>query len=173
MKTKIFLFVVLVVLMLSVNAQSKSEMPFKIGAGAMIGLPVGDASDIYSLAYGIDLMGEYPVATSFALTLSAGYVDFVKKSDYSDMLDALGVKVKTGMIPVLAGAKYDFSEKIYGSFQIGISFLTESGAGNAFTFAPGVGYKVSEKFDLMLKYQSASKDGSSLSFFGIRAGLTF
>ncbi len=89
------------------------------------------------------------------------------------MLDALGITVKTGLIPVLAGVKYDFSEKIYGSAQIGISFATESDGGSAFTFAPGIGYKISDQFDLMLKYQSASKDGGNTSFLGLRAGFTF
>ena len=173
MKTKLFLVTVMCVIALSINAQSKNEKPFKIGAGAIIGLPTGDASDIFNLTYGIDLMGEYTVAPSTALTLSVGYVEFSKKSEYKDMLDALGITVKTGLIPVLAGVKYDFSEKIYGSAQIGISFATESDGGSAFTFAPGIGYKISDQFDLMLKYQSASKDGGNTSFLGLRAGFTF
>ena len=173
MKTKFFLFVVLVVLTLSVNAQTNDEKPFKIGAGAMIGLPMGDYSDVASLAYGIDLMGEYAVAPSFGITLSIGYLDFAKKSAYKDMEDELGMKFKLGMIPVLAGAKYYFSDQIYGSAQIGMSFGTESGSESVFTFAPGVGYKISDNFDLLLKYQTASKDGVNMSFLGLRAGLSF
>ena len=41
------------------------------------------------------------------------------------------------------------------------------------TFAPGTGYKISDNFDLLLKYQSASKNGSDLSFLGLRTGLSF
>jgi len=173
MKTKFLLFAVLFVLTLVATAQPKDEKPFKIGAGAMIGLPMGDYSDVASLAFGVDVMGEYAIDPSFGLTLSIGYIDFVKKSDYKDMEDELGVKFKLGMIPVLAGAKYYFSDQLYGSAQIGLSFGTADGAGSAFTFAPGVGYKISDNFDLLLKYQSASKDGSSMSFLGLRAGLSF
>ena len=173
MKAKLFLLVALAIVTLSVNAQLTKEKPFKIGVGAMIGLPTGDASEVFNLTYGFDVLGEYTVAPSFAVTLSAGYVDFSKKSEFKNDLDYLGIKVKTGMIPVLAGIKYHFSEKFYGSVQAGLSFFTESDAGNAFTFAPGIGYKLSEKFDLMLKYQSASKDGGTSSFLGLRAGLSF
>ncbi len=163
MKAKLLLFVVLFVFAVSVNAQNKGDKAFKIGAGAMIGLPMGDASDATNLAYGVDLMGQYGVAEKLAVTLSAGYQDWSYKTGFSD----------AGLIPVLAGVKYDFSDKIYGSAQVGLSFGTASGSESAFTFAPGVGYKISDKFDLLLKYQSASKDGASLSFLGLRAGFTF
>ena len=164
MKTKLLLVVVLLVFAGSIYAQSKDENPFKIGVGAMIGLPMGDASDAANLAYGVDLMGEYSVASACAITLSAGYQDWSYKTGFSD----------GGMIPILAGVKYDFNEKIFGSAQAGLSFSTASGSdGSAFTFAPGVGYKISDKFDLLLKYQSASKNSANLSFLGLRAGYTF
>jgi len=168
MKTKLLLFTVLAAFTLTVHAQSmeaRDEKPFKIGVGALIGLPVGDYSDITSLAWGIDLMGEYAVAPEFGLTLSAGYLDWAKKSGFSGL--------KLGFIPVLVGAKYYFTDQLYGSGQVGISFSTQSGGGSAFTYAPGIGYKISDNFDLLLKFQSATKDGVSTSFIGIRAGLSF
>jgi len=173
MKAKLLLFVMLVALTFSVKAQTNDDTPFKIGVGAMIGLPVGDFGDMASLAYGFDLMGEYAVAPSVALTLSIGYVDFSKKSEWKDLEDELNTKLKLGMIPVLAGAKFYFSDQIYGSAQIGLSFGTESGSGSTFTFAPGVGYKISENLDLLLKYQSATKNDADKSFLGLRLGYTF
>lgn len=165
MKTKLFMFAVLVALTLSCNAQSTDEKPFKIGVGALIGLPVGDIADFASLAFGFDALCEYAVAPEFAVTLSAGYLDWAKKSGFSG--------VKFGLIPVLVGAKYYFAEKIYGSAQLGISFSTTSGGGSAFTFAPGVGMKLTDNIDLLLKYQSASKNGGNTSFIGLRAGISF
>lgn len=164
MKTKLLVFVVLVALTLSVKAQSSDEKPFKIGAGALIGLPVGDISDVASLAYGVDVLCEYAVAPEFGVTLSAGYLDWAKKS---------GVSGNMGVIPVLVGAKYFFTDNIYGSGQIGISFYTESRAGNAFTWAPGIGYKISDNLDLLLKFESWSKNSITTSFFGLRVGYTF
>lgn len=164
MKTKLFLLVVLIVLTVSVNAKGKDDNSLKFGVGALIGLPVGDYTNFASLAWGVDVIGEYPIASSFAVTLSAGYLDWSKKS---------GVTGNTGSIPILAGGKYHFSDKIYGSAQLGISFLTQSGAGSAFTWAPSVGYMISDKFDLSLKYQSATKNSVNMAFLGIRAGYSF
>jgi hypothetical protein len=169
MKTKLLLSVVLVAMVLSVNAQNKDENPFKIGIGAVIGLPVGVYSKLESLSWGFDLQGEYAVAPSFAVTLSAGYVDWVKKSGYA---------VNEASIPFLVGAKFLFTHKIYVSGQVGISIATVPkpslfGGIPALTFAPGVGYKVSDKFELLLKYHSFANQGYWMSFLGVRAGYTF
>lgn len=163
MKTKIFLLVMLFVFTLSVNAQQKEEKPFKFGAGAMLGLPLGKLSDIASLAYGVDLLGEYAISSQFALTLSAGYIDWAKKS---------GVTGNWGLIPVLAGAKYYFSDQIYGSFQAGISFWAD-GTKSELAFAPGVGYKISDKLDLLLKFHYQSNSSWKTSILGLRVGYSF
>jgi hypothetical protein len=163
MKVKLLLLFVLFVLAVSVNAQNKDEKTFKFGAGALIGLPMGDYNDVASLAYGIDLMGEYAVAPNIAINLSAGFLDWALKNGYSG---------NSSSIPVLLGGKYSFSDKLYGSLQAGITYQTESG-GSAFTFAPGIGYKISKKFDLLLKYQSAVANSIDMSFLGLRAIYTF
>lgn len=165
MKTKIFMLLVLVVLSASVNAQTKDSKPFKMSVGAELGLPVGDVSTSYSLAYGVDLQGEYAASSSVGITISAGYIDWAAKSGYG------GGNI--GSIPVLVGAKYYFADKFFGSVQAGVSIFTDRNVGNRFTFAPGIGYKISEKFDILLKYQTISFSGSSVNFLGVRAGLTF
>jgi hypothetical protein len=163
MKTKLLLLVVLLVVTLSVGAQKSDEKQFKFGAGAMLGLPIGDITRQASLALGVDLLGEYAVAPEIGLTLSVGYTDWAKKS---------GVNGNWGFIPVFAGVKYYFTDQIYGSFQAGISFWAD-GTKSEFVFAPGVGYKISDKFDLLLKYQSQSNKSWGTSFFGLRAGYSF
>ena len=163
MKTKLLFLAVLLVVTLCVEAQKADEKQFKLGAGALLGIPVGDITSVASLAFGFDLLGEYAVAPSFALTLSAGYTDWAKKS---------GINGKWGLIPVFAGGKYCFTDQIYGSFQSGISFWVD-GTKSEFVFAPGVGYKITDKFDLLLKFQSQSNKSWGTSFFGLRAGYSF
>jgi hypothetical protein len=165
---KLFLLVVLFALTVSVNAQTKAAAKdtksFKIGVGAMAGLPTGDIKPYADLAYTFDLTGEFTVTPTSAFIVSAGYFDLVRKSGYTGK----------GLIPLLAGAKYYFSDQIYGIAQAGISLSAASGGGSAFTYAPGIGYKISDKFDVSLKYQAAApKGGGSISFLGLRAGLTF
>src|SRR5664279_1206397 len=99
------------------------------------------------MAYGFDLMGEYTVAGSTTLTISAGYADWSLKSAFT------GTGIRTGMVPVLAGAKQFFDDQFYGNFQVGLTFYTERGLGNEFIYAPAIGYQVSDKFDISLRYQ--------------------
>jgi hypothetical protein len=163
MKTKLLFLVVLLVVTLSVDAQKSDEKQFKFGAGATLGLPIGDITRQASLALGVDILGEYAVAPEIALTLSAGYNDWAKKS---------GVNGNWGFIPVMAGGKYYFTDQIYGSLQAGISFWAD-GTKSEFVYAPGVGYKITDKFDLLLKYQSQSNKWWGTTFFGLRVGYSF
>ncbi len=186
------MLLVLFILTLSVSAQNKDKGRFKIGIGATIGLPVGNQpyesvdrsvnlfthiSNVATMVYAVDFQGEYAISSPLALVFSIGYFDYVKKSDYSYL--------KMGHIPVLAGVKYYFLGKFYGSAQAGYSFA--SGSASSFTIAPSIGFKVSEKFDISLRYQSALKSvvypsnggftasdyNESASFLGVRAGLSF
>jgi hypothetical protein len=162
MKTKLLLLVLFLAFATSVvTGQNK---PFKFGGGVMLGIPVGDMSDVASMAFALDLQGDYIVTNDFALTLSAGYLDWALKNDVSG---------KWGLFPVLVGGKYNITNKVYGSFQTGISFFTESGIGNAFTWAPGIGIRMNPNLDILIKYQSASKNDFNYNLFGVRAGLTF
>lgn len=165
MKTKLLLSLALFSISLIVNAQNTDEKQIKIGVGLTTGIPMGDYSDYASLALNLDIQGEYTIMPTFAITLNAGYLNFISKGGYGE----LGI----GQIPILLGGKYYFSDKVYGSVQAGVSILTAGSGGSAFAFAPGIGYKISKRFDLMAKYHSTNIDGSNVSFLGIRAGFTF
>ena len=165
MKSKLFLLVAVFMFTVTGKAQNTETKPFKIGIGLSAGLPVGDYADFASLALSLDVQGEYTIMSNLGVTLSAGYLNFVSKSGYGE----LGI----GQIPILVGGKYYFSDKVYGSLQVGVALLTTEGAGTAFAIAPGIGYKISKKIDVMAKYQSATVDESNISFLGIRAGYIF
>lgn len=143
----------------------KSDNSTKISIGAELGLPVGDMSAITSLNIGISAQADFNVASQIDLTLNAGYIKYLGK----DGGDGFGV------IPVLGGVKYHFSDKLYGSAQLGISFINWGGGETVsnFTFVPGIGYQVSDNFDLLLKYNSISDNGGSINCLGIRAAYTF
>lgn len=168
---KIILCAVIAASAATASAQSKTSVKQPVfSAGLEIGLPVGDFNDGYKFGLGATVQGEYPVADKAGITLSAGYLSFAGKT-----FEFLGEKYKNkaqGVIPVLAGAKYYFSDNVYGHAQIGVSFFNQ-GVGSAFTFSPGVGIKASDNIDVLVKYQSASKNGSTASFLGARVAYTF
>ena len=143
------------------SSSSASKLKFSIGVDA--GFPVGDYSPYTSFAYGGSAQAEYAFSEKASGTFSVGYLGFSGKNGFS----------VDGFIPVLVGGRINFSEKVYGSAQVGLYLSTASGGGSAFAFAPGVGFKVSENFDILAKYQSATKDGVDVSFVGVRAAYSF
>jgi hypothetical protein len=63
---------------------------------------------------------------------------------------------------------------VYGSGQLGVTFSTEKDGGSAFTYAPGVGFQISENVDVLAKYTGMSvKDGGSINEIGVRLAYNF
>ncbi|MDN3655775.1 outer membrane beta-barrel protein [Ferruginibacter paludis] len=175
MKKVMLSAVILTLSVLTASAQKESAETnsFKFSVGVEGGLPTGDLKTTSSFGIGGSIQGDYKATESFALTLNAGYLSFSGKT-----VSLLGESIKypsINIIPVLAGGKYYFTESVYGSAQVGVSFVSMTGesSSSAFTYAPGIGYYVSPNFDLLLKYQAASKNGSTLSFIGLRAAYSF
>jgi hypothetical protein len=94
-----------------------------------------------------------------------GYLNFSGKKGYAS----------SGIVPAMAGIKYLFSEsKVYLSGQLGVAFSTESGGGSNFTYAPGIGYNISENVDVNLKYTGYSfKGGGTGGVVGVRLAYSF
>ncbi len=149
----------------------KSEQPLKFSVGVEAGLPVGDFKTTSKFGIGGSLQGEYAAAETVGITLSAGYLSFGGKT--VDLGEGISGKLpSTSVVPVLAGAKIYFAEKVYGHAQVGMSFFN-NGLGSAFTYSPGIGVKASDNIDVLVKYQAASKNGGTLSFIGLRLAYNF
>jgi hypothetical protein len=160
---KVFLIFALTAFSFSGFSQ-KNDKSTKFSVGGELGLPVGDVGLYTSLAIGFSGQLDYNVAENIDLTLNTGFTKLLGK----DGVDGWSI------IPILGGAKYHFSDKVYGSAQLGISILKDSDASlNGFTFAPGVGYKISDNIDLLLKYTSISIAGGSVNWIGVRAAYSF
>lgn len=143
---------------------------FGFSVGVEAALPMGDFGDSYGFGIGGTVQADYNVNDKFALTLNTGYITYSGKT-----IDLGIISIKNdalGLIPVLAGAKYSFSENVYGSAQLGVSIASGSGSGSNFTYAPGVGVKFSN-FDVLVKYTGISATGGSLNSIGLRAAYNF
>ncbi len=155
---------------LTVCAQDKKTLD--ISAGVELGLPMGDFGKAQGLGIGASLQGDYAISNVLKVTANIGYMSFLGKKSESE-----GVSVKSkalNFIPIRVGAKYFVTEAIHVGAQVGVGMF--SGGGNAtsgFNFSPQVGYMLSEKLDLTLKYDNTSKDGGSLGFIGLRAAYHF
>jgi len=132
-------------------AQTKSSDAGRFSIGLDAGLPVGNVSNYSNLAIGGSLKYDFPVATGAFLNLSAGYQTFTGKNGAGSL----------NAVPVKAGVKYYFNgQGFYGEGQIGAAFITETGAGNAFIYAPALGYTLDGGFDIGLRYEAWSKTGT-------------
>lgn len=160
----------------SQSASKNNKLSYNAGVEAAI--PLGDFSKTNSFGIGATAQADYSLMSNLDLTLNAGYITFSGKSE-----TILGVAVKYGsvnVIPVMAGARYWFNDKVYGSAQLGLSFWsvsgtssgTNAGSENNVTWAPGIGYKFSN-VDVLLKYNSINASGGSLNSLALRAAYHF
>ena len=144
----------------SVNAQGKTT--FSLAGNIGVG-----TTKYYKLVAGGDLQVDIPATTGLKITASAGYENF----SYKVPVTGGTVSGHSSFIPLLAGAKFDFSPKAYGHAQLGYSVSTLKGAKGAFTYAPSIGYMVSQNFDISVKYLGLSFNGGTLG--GVVARLAY
>jgi hypothetical protein len=150
-------------------AQTKDSDAAKFSIGVDAGLPVGNASNVYSFAIGGSLKYDMPIGSGAFVNLSAGYQSFMVKSALKD----IGFPSSSGFIPVKVGLKYYFDgQGFYGEAQVGAAFSTESGGGKAFAYAPGIGYTLDGGLDLGVRYEGWSHDGT-ISQVALRVAYSF
>ena len=163
---KIILAFACVVALSSVKAQQGNN---QIGIAGEVGLPIGDFSDGYKTGIGGSVKGLFGVGTAGQITFTTGYTKFKGKED--DLFD-----YSSSIIPLLAGYRHNFSgfyvEPQLGYGIYGVKVEDESDSDGAFTYAVGIGYAKSG-FDAGVRYQGASKDGSTTSLVGIHVGYNF
>ncbi len=150
--------------------KSDDGSKLKFSAGLEAALPIGDFGEVWSFGIGGSAQVDYNVSEGLDLTLNAGVLSYSGKTVSGFSFPSIT------FIPVLAGTKYAFTEKIYGSAQLGLTFISSTGSSTSgFTFAPGVGFKFTENLDALVKYTSVSGSNGSGSFgaIGVRVAYTF
>lgn len=147
----------------------------QLGIGFEVGLPTGNFKDGVKTGFGGSLKYMYGVGTAGQVTLTSGYTIFNGKDVPS------GYTAHESIIPILLGYRHNFSGfyvepqvgyGIYGSKVKG-GGIDESSSDGAFTWAIGAGYAMAEGLDLGARYQSASKNGSTISLIGLHVAYNF
>jgi len=158
MKKVLLALVVLGVTACSSFAQTGKSQSGKFSIGVDPGIPVGDASNGFNFVIGGDIKYDLPIADGVFFNISVGYSAFMTKSFLKDA----GAKSSYGFVPLKAGLKYYFNgQGFFGEAQLGATFSTESGGGTAFAYAPGIGYTFDGGFEVGIRYEGWSKDGST------------
>lgn len=161
MKKRFLILSLILVSIIALNAQSKKVRSTNniFSLGAEISLPTGLFNDVYKFGLGASAQGGFPVSAKTFLTLNSGYISYLFKNNYGGGSE--------GFIPVLGGVEYNFSQIIFGSAQAGFTFYT-AGGGQAFTYSPGVGFRLNKRFAALIKYTSKIKNALSSNAVGVR-----
>lgn len=125
----------------------------------------------YRFGPGASLQAAFPISKNLDLTLYAGYNSYPNK--YNAILDHFSV------IPMLAGGKYKLG-KIFISGQSGVAFnrvkFSNAATANAhsagFAYVPGLGFTITRKIDLLVKYMGNSVKGVTFGSVGARLAYT-
>lgn len=157
---KVFLFAVALLAFGFANAQ---EGKFK--AGANVGLPMGDAKDVFSLTVGLDASYTWAITDRFEAGVGSGYSLYMGKS-YTENLGGVEVKYDgedASFVPVYGTAQYLLTENIFLGADLGYAIgVAPSGIDGGFLYQPKVGFQVSE-FSVYAGYKGISLEGGTFS----------
>jgi hypothetical protein len=157
---KIMICSFIVIGALATKAQ-KNESKVNFNVGAELGLATGNLNIAYSLGIGATAQLEYSMDEKSRITVNSGIIQYVGRK-----IPGGSTKYRsTAVIPILAGIKYDFASNFYGSAQLGVSVFSGVGQTSKFTYIPGLGFRINEKLDALLKYTGYSDAGGA---FGVR-----
>ena len=171
---KIIITVVTIYCIIAMNtASAQDSKPERksssISIGAESAIPTGDLSLTTPLGLGGSVKGVFPIANFIDFTISAGYIYFLKKKIEDESFGGFH------SIPLKGGFRFMAGKGFYVEPQAGYSIFGSDGGGSsgAFTYAGNIGYLINNKVDVSARYESATKEGSSLSHVGIRIAYNF
>lgn len=148
----------LLIAAMAVFGLSNAQEGFKVGAH--VGLPTGDAGDVFSFNVGVDAAYLWNMGDGFDLGVATGYSHFFGKTVSGS---AYGVSYSNdvddwGYIPVAVSGKYKLSgSQFYLGADLGYGIATKGDGG--FYYSPRVGYNLSSG-ELYLTYKGVSNNGS-------------
>jgi len=197
MKKLVFGLATAVAMMFAVQSNAQEGVA---SVGVELAVPMGDFGDAANFGYGVSAQYEFGLTSNIALNLNAGAIFYAMEMDGFSFTH----------IPIQVGARYYLSEQREGLFlglkaglHLGLSKMDDFDFGGItveggsdsdanFSFAPEVGYYITENISLGLRYQliTAGKqevstvdgsgnvvttevDGESSSYLGLRVAFNF
>lgn len=148
----------------------------KLSIGADLGLPTGQAAELYSSVIGASVKLELPISnTNLKFMVNAGYSNFMVKSEYnnSNLLNASYTQIE-------AGARYYFIPMLYAEGDFGVSVNVNSNysaqrVGLAYDPTIGVNLPVSKSgaIDIGIRYDGRVESAGTVSQVALRVAYSF
>jgi hypothetical protein len=156
---KIILFALFITFAFSANAQ--------FSAGVTLGLPTGDADDVSSFAFGLDVNYMLESDSEFKYGLAASYLTYFGKT----VEIAPGIEGdidNVSFLPIAAAGRYGISDKLTLGADIGYAIgLSPSGNDGGFYYRPMVVYSINENISLNLSYSGVEVEGGAFTNIGL------
>ncbi len=133
-------------------------------AGIHLGLPIGDAGDVYSFNRGVDAAYLWEVADKFQAGVTTGYSYYAGKAVTTTIpgytigsfvipATSTSSKFNGAYIPVAATGQYSFSDNLFGGLDFGYALYAGDGDGKGGVYyQPKVGYQT-EKYGNLCRLQ--------------------
>jgi hypothetical protein len=152
----------------NVKAQTTTNSPWRLGIGVEAGVPTGDAHTSSKFSLGGTARLQYGADQGLAYTLTSGYYHF-----FGSEIGNTGVKYASGgIVPVKAGIKAFFADKIYFGAEAGAGFETNSGGNTKLILSPGLGY-AGKSLDVGVRYENFSGQSNNYGLVGLRVAYGF
>ncbi|MEO6583330.1 MAG: outer membrane beta-barrel protein [Ferruginibacter sp.] len=166
---KLIIISLITVISLQSFAQDGGNQGFRIGGGLTVAIPASKNLKAYSVGVGLDLLAQYGITSQFALTGDVGYTTIFAKNKDNDAFN---------VIPIRGGIRFYPSDKFYLGGKAGVGILTGNGSSSSgFAYAVGGGFKMDDKLDIGLNYESVTKKilntNYSFGYLGLRLGYFF
>lgn len=160
-----------------------------MSAGLEIAIPIGDWADA-GVNFGIGASGTYEFGISEKLSVlaHAGVIFYATDDIEIPTFDPVTLEIGTKtldysvtQIPIQIGGRYYLSEQKDGLFLsallgvhiTSVSLEDASDSSTDFSFAPEVGYFLTEAISVGLRYQIVSGDDVNSDYLGVRAAYNF
>ena len=165
---KLLLIITVFAFVFNTNAQDESSTSSNDGfnAGISVGLPIGDAGDVYTFNVTLDLNYLWEVSDSFDAGIATGYSHSILDSDFEGD-DA-------SFLPIAASARFNVSDDFTLGADLGYAIgISPDENDGGFYYAPKIQYSVSDSIDIVAAYRGVSVDGGSFDVItlGIEFGL--
>jgi hypothetical protein len=151
-------------LMIAFGFTANAQGDFNVGINA--GLPIGDVSDSYTFALGLEVNYLFEVSDDFQVGPSVSYASY-----FGDSVELLGTSFdvdNASFLPIAAAARFNASEDFVLGADLGYALgLAPDGNDGGFYYRPMVGYNLGENFMLQATYSGVSVDGGSFGNVGL------
>jgi hypothetical protein len=158
--TSAFLFV-----LLSCTGLMAQDKQIKWSVSPGVAIPTGLYSILLGVGGEVELKGDYPISENVNLTGSLGVGIFSSKSlNFGGGVSSSGKSMT--FVPAIVGLDYKIKQ-LHVGIGLGYANYTVEDSEGGFTFRPQVGFDVTNKILLNLKYTSTSTSFANVNYIGI------